>query len=120
MHSLTTLDQFHDLLATQQQFVIFKHSTRCSISSNACREVYQAINALGLENVYLLDVLTTGDLKHKLATEINIKHESPQLLIFDQGKLTAHASHGTISHGWIINQLQGRHDTRKSSDKQPS
>jgi bacillithiol system protein YtxJ len=97
MHSLTSLDQFHDLLATQDQFLIFKHSSRCSISNSACREVYQTIDSLKLDNVYILDVLTTGTLKHDLATEINVTHESPQLLIFEHGTLVAHASHGTIS-----------------------
>jgi bacillithiol system protein YtxJ len=57
-------------------------------------------------------VLKTGNLKYELADEINIKHESPQIIIFDKGKLRAHASHGTISQGWITNKLKGWHDTR--------
>jgi hypothetical protein len=38
------------------------------------------------------------------------------LLIFEHGKLVAHASHGTISQWRIVNQLKGRHDTRQSKN----
>lgn len=97
MKHLTTIQQFHDLITNKEDFLVFKHSTRCSISGWACREVYQAIDELKLDNIYLLDVLTTWDLKHDLAEEIWVRHESPQVLIFKKGTLTAHESHDSIT-----------------------
>jgi len=84
MHTLTSLEQFDQLIAAKADYIIFKHSTRCSISDGACREVYQAIDELQIDAVYLLDVLTTGDLKYDIADKIKVKHQSPQVLIFKQ------------------------------------
>jgi bacillithiol system protein YtxJ len=59
MKSLTTIEQYQDLLASQQDFIIYKHSSTCSISDKACRNVGQIIDELDLQEIYLLDVLTT-------------------------------------------------------------
>jgi bacillithiol system protein YtxJ len=82
MLSLTSLEQFQTLLASGKDFIIFKHSGRCSISGGACKEVFLAIDELELDAIYMLDVLNTGDLKYEIADAIAVKHESPQVLIF--------------------------------------
>lgn len=114
MTLLTSIDQFQALLDRQSDFIIYKHSSTCSISDKACRNVYQIVNELKLESVYHLDVLTTGDLKYEVADLVGVRHESPQVLIFRGGKLVAHASHLSITIWWFRQQLIGWNDTRKS------
>lgn len=113
MQLLEDIEHFDTLLASWTDFIIFKHSRRCSISWWACKELYQAIEELAIDNIYLLDVLTTIDLKYYVAEKMQIKHESPQVIIFQQGKAIAHASHRSISKGRFAQVLQGWHDTRK-------
>lgn len=113
MNQLTTYEQFQALLEAQSDRILFKHSGTCSISGGACREVEVAIYTLNLEHVYQLDVINTGDLKYRIANFLEIKHESPQVIIFTKGKVQDYANHSSISKWWITDQLLGRHDTRK-------
>ena len=113
MKLLTTIEQYQDLLVNQPDFIIYKHSSTCSISNKACRAVWEIINELNLEQIYLLDVLATWDLKYEVADLVWVRHESPQVLIFCGWKLVAHASHLTITTGWFRQHLLGWNDTRK-------
>ena len=106
-------EQFVSLMESQSDWILFKHSGRCSISWWACREIQVAINSLHLDNIYQLDVMNTGDLKYQIADFLKIKHESPQLIIFRKDKKPSYANHSSITVWWITDQLVWRHDTRK-------
>ena len=97
MHHLTTYEQFESLMQSGQNWILFKHSGRCSISGGACKEVELAIHKLELDAVYVLDVIATGDLKYQIADALKIKHESPQVIIIQDGRVKSHASHSSIS-----------------------
>jgi bacillithiol system protein YtxJ len=70
MKLLTSLIQFEQLLVSGFDFIIYKHSSTCSISDKACRNVGQIIQELNLEEIYLLDVHQTGDLKYEVADKV--------------------------------------------------
>ena len=83
--------------------VLFKHSTRCSISSMALNR-FKTILA-ELENaalVYYLDLIKYRNISNKLAEVFNIQHESPQVLIIKDGKCVYHASHLNINTSDIM------------------
>lgn len=105
MKLLTSLEQFQSLLDVGADFLIFKHSGTCSISGGACKEVEITIQELHLDNIYMFDVLNTGDLKYQIADLVWVKHESPQVLIFVWWNLKDHASHGAISREWLREAL---------------
>jgi len=119
MHQLTSYEQFESLLSSKSpswdksDWILFKHSGRCSISGGACKEVEIAIQELNINNIYQLDVLNTWDLKYQISDYLKIKHESPQVIIFSQGKVQDYANHSSISKWWMSDQILGRHDTRK-------
>lgn len=113
MHQLTSYEQFEPLIESKSDWILFKHSGRCSISWGACKQVETAISSLQLDNVYQLDVFTTWNLKYQIADFLKIKHESPQVIIFSQGEVQDYANHSSISKWWMSDQLLGRHDTRK-------
>ena len=106
MKHITTKEQFDSLLADKKNFIIFKHSTTCSISWWACREVYQSIDALWIQEIYLLDVLQYTELKMYVADKTHITHESPQVIIFHHGQVVADASHWSITKAWIQSSLE--------------
>ena len=74
---------------------IFKHSTRCSISSMVLSRFESMNNSKSL-SVYLLDLLKFRDLSNQIAADFKVKHESPQLLIIKNGECHAHSSHISI------------------------
>lgn len=98
---LITLDQLEDIdkISINQPVLIFKHSTRCSISSAALnriernwKEEYGAIL-----KVYYLDLLAHRDVSNAIAEKYNIIHQSPQALVITNGKCVYSQTHTQIN-----------------------
>ena len=95
---LNSSEQLDKLIAesTSQAFVIFKHSTRCSISAMAkSRLERQASEKVNLP-FYFLDLISYRSISNSIAEKLDIQHESPQLLLIENGKCTFSSSHGSI------------------------
>ena len=45
---------------------------------------------------WLLDVLNSRPISNSIATQFNIRHESPQILVIKNRKLLHHSSHSAI------------------------
>jgi bacillithiol system protein YtxJ len=60
--------------------VIFKHSTRCSISSMAKGRLERSF-APENADFYFLDLIAHRNISNKISSLFNIFHESPQILI---------------------------------------
>lgn len=77
--------------------VIFKHSSRCPVSSDA----YDEVAAFGLAHpdvtVCLLDVIASRPLSQYLAGATGIVHQSPQAIVVEDGTVRWHGSHYAIS-----------------------
>lgn len=96
------LDEF-DVLKTlvQDSFenpqFIFKHSYRCIISRTVLsRFESKSRNLENIGNFYLVDVILNRDLSREIAEKFQVRHESPQLLIINEGKCSQHSSHSDI------------------------
>ena len=78
--------------------IIFKHSTRCSISSIA---KFRLEGDWDFENedvsIYYLDLITYRSLSLLVAETFSVHHESPQLLLINNGECTYDSSHLDIS-----------------------
>lgn len=85
--------------------VIFKHSTRCSVSSGALSRMNRNEDPAGAD-IYLLDLISYRDISNTLAAHYDIRHESPQLLLVWLGKVVYHESHSAISYEKLEQQLQ--------------
>ncbi len=84
--------------------VIFKHSTRCSISSMAKSRLERSPfpdNA----DFYYLDLIAHRNISNKVADEFNVSHESPQILIIKNGACVYDKSHGSITMDEVVEQL---------------
>jgi bacillithiol system protein YtxJ len=105
MISLNTLSQLAeiDLLSQEKPVIIFKHSTRCSISSAALNRFENAYGNANSEAipVYFLDLLQYRNISNEVARHYQIEHQSPQTLLIKNGKCVHEATHFDIDFAEI-------------------
>jgi bacillithiol system protein YtxJ len=77
--------------------LIFKHSTRCSISATALGRLERQWNDAAGIRPYFLDLLAHRDLSGRVAEHYGVGHESPQVLLIKNGRCVYHASHLDIA-----------------------
>ena len=80
--------------------VIFKHSTRCSISSVAKNRLESSEAPPGAD-FYYLDIFGYRSLSNKVAEVFGVHHESPQVLVIRDGVCVYDESHMGINMGEI-------------------
>jgi bacillithiol system protein YtxJ len=76
--------------------VIFKHSTRCSISAMALSRLERADQPTQ-GDFYFLDLIANRSLSNEVAEIFSVRHESPQVLIIKDGECIYDESHMGIS-----------------------
>jgi bacillithiol system protein YtxJ len=87
----------------QQPVVIFKHSTRCSISAMAKGRLERETAPAGVL-FYYLDLLQYRPISNKIAEVFEVAHESPQVLLIQHAACVYHASHNAIDMDEIAAQ----------------
>ncbi len=77
--------------------LIFKHSTRCSISSMALNrlQIGWEFSEQELEG-WFLDLIAFRSVSHAVSEQLGIEHQSPQAIIVRNGEVVYHASHSAI------------------------
>lgn len=95
---LDSTEQLQSIKADAGYSVIFKHSTRCSISMMAKKRVDMDLDDLP-ETVkpYFLDLLSHRTISSQIAELFDVHHESPQLLLIKDGACILDQSHGDIN-----------------------
>ncbi len=86
-----------------QPVVIFKHSTRCSISNMAKSRLEREYKAEHLP-FYYLDLIRYRSISNKIADDFKVHHESPQILLIKNGECTYEESHNGINMADIAAQ----------------
>ncbi len=83
-----------------QKVLIFKHSTRCSISTMALGRLERSWkdNEMTALKPYYLDLLNFRSISNQIAEDFGITHESPQVLVIEKGQCVYHASHSDIDY----------------------
>lgn len=92
-------------LSKQKPQLIFKHSTRCSISSMAKGRLERNLQPDGID-FYFLDLIKNRPLSNKVAEDFSIFHESPQILLIKDGSCIYDESHSGIDMDEIIEQAK--------------
>ncbi len=87
----------------QQPIVIFKHSTRCSISSMAKNRLEREVPANNV-SFYYLDLLRYRPISNKIAEDFHVHHQSPQVLLIKNGECTYEENHNGINMQEIAEQ----------------
>ncbi|SOD18130.1 bacillithiol system redox-active protein YtxJ [Pedobacter xixiisoli] len=95
---LNQIQQIEEIKAAEGYTVIFKHSTRCSISLMAKRTFERDWDAIPTNvSFYFLDLINHRDISAHIAETFQVHHESPQLLLIKNGDCILDASHSDIS-----------------------
>ena len=97
---LNTIEQLEQIKeeSRSQPVLIYKHSTRCSISSMALDRLERSWSKeLDTVKAYYLDLITYREISNAIAKEFGIYHESPQAILIKDGKAIYDASHMSIS-----------------------
>lgn len=96
LNQMGELSNFIDY-SKQKPVAIFKHSTRCALSSMAKSRLERGWD-LNDEDIdmYYLDLLNYRDISNEIASFFSIEHQSPQLILISNGEVACHVSHGDI------------------------
>ncbi len=76
--------------------IFFKHSTRCSISSMALNRFEKEWDESNNCDIYFIDLIANRDVSNTLSEIVNVQHQSPQVLLIENGKCVYNASHSGI------------------------
>ena len=99
----TTEEALEDIKSrsAEKPQVIFKHSTRCSISSMAKSRLERETAPEGIEFNYL-DLIAHRNVSAKIAEVFDVEHASPQVLIIKDGTCIYDESHNAINMDEIV------------------
>lgn len=94
--SISEGDQISEILSLskEQPCLIFKHSTSCSISSMAKMRLESAWDFKEEElKAFFLDLISYRSVSNQIANDLQVHHESPQIILVDNGEVVLDASH---------------------------
>ncbi len=103
------VDAAESLAALPGTTIIYKHSPSCSLSLVAAQEVARLLREDGL-TVHQLDVFAQRPLSNDIESHFGVRHESPQVLILEDGQLVWHASHRAVTAERIRAALAGQRE----------
>ncbi|RFU68762.1 bacillithiol system redox-active protein YtxJ [Peribacillus saganii] len=103
---IQTKEQFEELVK-KESFLILKHSLTCPISQEAFDEYQSFVQDHQEFNTAYLAVQEARPLSNEIAENFGIKHESPQAILFRDGKPVWNASHWKITYDSLSNAIKG-------------
>ena len=84
--------------SNEKKVVVFKHSTTCHVSKMVLKNFQREMQEERKDVIfYYLDLLQYRKLSNQIASDLKIIHQSPQLLIIENGVCTENSSHQAIS-----------------------
>lgn len=96
MKEIRSMEEWEAVLNQSKREPVFlmKHSSTCPISAAG----YRVFNKFETDiSKYYLIVQRSRPLSNEVASELGIRHESPQLFLLKDGEAVWHASHYKIS-----------------------
>tara|TARA_B100000768_G_scaffold181967_1_gene207823 strand:- start:6065 stop:6397 length:333 start_codon:yes stop_codon:yes gene_type:complete len=81
-----------------KKVILFKHSTRCSVSMMAKKSLEMSWD-ISLDEVqpYFLDLIKYRNVSNEISAKLEVIHQSPQLIGVNNEEIFYHASHSAIS-----------------------
>ena len=103
LNRLQQLDEIRQKSKDKPQ-VIFKHSTRCSVSSMAKNRLERKEFPKEAD-FYYLDLIANRNISLQIEEDFKVYHESPQVLIIKSGECIYDESHSGINMEEIKEQV---------------
>lgn len=85
--------------------LIYKHSTACPISWRSQRELESYLENNPGSDAYMVVVQQQRKISNEIEEKLGIEHQTPQLLVLDDGEVVNHWSHHEITQETISKTL---------------
>jgi bacillithiol system protein YtxJ len=102
LERIDSIEQFDKLIKEGSKFYLLKHSLTCPISHAAYKEYEKYANENQDVPTYYLAVQNSRPLSNEIAEKFQIKHESPQAILFSNGEVLWNASHWKITNRSLV------------------
>ena len=90
-------EEIEEFVDEARDGVIFKHSTQCSVSDEAHREVTRFVEQNPDVPAYLVLVIESRPVSDAVGERLEVQHQSPQAIVVRDGRSVWDASHWEIS-----------------------
>jgi bacillithiol system protein YtxJ len=99
IHDLNTKQDYARLVEASHDkpALLLKHSTRCPISASRWREFQEFAERESRADFYRVLVIEDKVLSQYIAQDTSVTHDSPQALLFYQGRVIWNVSHWSIT-----------------------
>ena len=108
--SLADIRQIDEIknLSNEIPVLIYKHSSRCSTSSMVLNRLERSwkMEHSKVFKPFFLDLITYRNISDAIAHTFNVEHESPQVLVIENGNSIYHRSHFEIDYQTILDTIQ--------------
>ena len=108
--TLTSISDLNNALEAsfQKPVLLFKHSTRCSISQMALDRFERTWAETNLDQVtpFYLDLIAHRDVSNQIADKLNVEHQSPQVLLVKDGRCIFSETHQAIRLQNVLESLK--------------
>ncbi|WP_232699884.1 bacillithiol system redox-active protein YtxJ [Brevibacillus daliensis] len=101
MLNLESVDDLNAFLAHPGKRLLLKHSTICPISTTALEQVETYLADSDVATAIVL-VREARPVSNEVAERFQIKHESPQIFLFEDGAVKWHTSHWKITKDTLV------------------
>ena len=104
---LSSLKQIEDIKksSSDNPVIIYKHSTRCAISSVALDRLERQWDLKGIE-FYYLDLIRYRNVSNAIEKVFGVYHQSPQVLLIKNGHSIYDVSHMAINYTELVARLE--------------
>lgn len=105
-NKLTTIEELKQVIADSKTHptLVFKHSTRCSISVMVLNRFEKEMDPEKV-SCYYLDLLNHRDISNEIAQLSNVEHQSPQVVVWNNEHVVYDASHNAIEAAAILKTI---------------
>ncbi|MCQ6274418.1 bacillithiol system redox-active protein YtxJ [Bacillus sp. V3B] len=106
MNQLNTIEEFDQVIQKEKAVFVLKHSTTCPISQAAYGEYEKFTRENNEIPAYVLIVQDARPLSNHIAEKYQIKHESPQAILFSENNVIWNASHWKITNKLLAETVE--------------
>lgn len=102
-------DSLNDILERSKKVtqLIYKHSNRCSVCFFTKGEIESvAADIADGADLYFVDVIKQREISNRIASELGVQHESPQLICIEDEMAVWHFSHNNIQADRILEKFE--------------
>jgi len=99
MHQFSSQSEFIGIIERSQEnpIILMKHSNTCPISANAFREITKFSDENSDMSIEYMIVQDNAELKEYISNELDVEHESPQVIILRNRKSALTLNHYDIT-----------------------